>query len=105
MTIKRTLLVIQDLLIAPATRDENLQVEILDSLTDEMAAKIPYSGKYTDERASEIWIGVARADGMKCERCWNYSLQVGSFTEHPTLCAHCFNVVDIQPLPAVAGVS
>lgn len=85
--------------------DENLQVEVLDSLADEMVSKIPYSGKYTDEKVGEIWIGVGHADGMKCERCWNYSPQVGSFTEHPTLCARCFNVVDLQPLPAVAAVS
>lgn len=80
------------------------QVEILDSLNDEMVSKVPYSGQYNDN-ASEIWIGISRAEGMKCERCWNYSPQVGLFTEHPTLCARCFNVVDIQPLPAVAGVS
>ncbi|XP_020261568.1 isoleucine--tRNA ligase, chloroplastic/mitochondrial isoform X1 [Asparagus officinalis] len=81
------------------------QVEILDSLNDEMVAEIPYSAQHSDDKVSKIWIGVARADGNKCERCWNYSSQVGSFPEHPTLCARCFDVVDIQPLPAVAGVS
>jgi len=67
--------------------------------------KWPYSGEHADERANEIWIGVVRAEGLKCERCWNNSRQVGSFTEHPALCARCFNVVDIQPLPAATGVS
>lgn len=80
------------------------QVEILSSLDDEMVSSIPYSGKYTDQRIGETWIGVTRAHGMKCERCWNYSLQVGSFVEHPTLCARCFSVVDVQPLPTAAGV-
>ena len=25
----------------------------------------------------------------KCERCWHYSADVGSITDHPTLCARC----------------
>lgn len=77
-----------------------LQVEIINSPTHEEAA---YSGSYSDSRAGEIWIGVARADGAKCERCWNYSTQVGSFVDHPTLCARCYSVLDVQqPLPAAA---
>lgn len=81
------------------------QVEILATLDDDMVAQIPYTGSYSDEKASEVWIGVTRADGMKCERCWNYTTQVGTFDQHPTLCARCYNVVDVQPLSAVAGVS
>ncbi|XP_038985410.1 isoleucine--tRNA ligase, chloroplastic/mitochondrial isoform X2 [Phoenix dactylifera] len=81
------------------------QVEILSSLDNELVTSIPYSGRYTDKRTGEIWIGATRAGGMKCERCWNYSPQVGSFVEHPTLCARCFSVIDVQPLPAAAGVS
>ncbi|MFN5514816.1 MAG: isoleucine--tRNA ligase [Cyanobacteriota bacterium] len=38
----------------------------------------------------EKWsLGVAPADGTKCERCWNYSAQVGAFADHPTLCERC----------------
>nr|XP_029119414.1 isoleucine--tRNA ligase, chloroplastic/mitochondrial isoform X3 [Elaeis guineensis] len=81
------------------------QVEIFSSLDDEMVTSTPYSGRYTDKRTGEIWIGVTQASGTKCERCWNYSPQVGSFVEHPTLCARCFSVIDVQPLPAAAGFS
>jgi isoleucyl-tRNA synthetase len=38
-------------------------------------------------------IAVRRADGQKCERCWNYSVQVGQDKEFPTLCARCAPVV------------
>lgn len=81
-----------------------LQVEIVNSLSDEFLSTVPYTGKYTSQRTSEVWVGVTHADGAKCERCWNYSPQVGSFVDHPTLCARCYGVVDVQPLPAAAGV-
>ena len=38
-------------------------------------------------------IEVARADGRKCERCWNYSTAVGSDAAYPTLCERCTPVV------------
>lgn len=81
---------------------EILQVEVVPSLDHELVQNISHTGEYVVED-DRVWIGVSRADGSKCERCWNYSPQVGSFTEHPTLCARCFNVVGIQPTPAMAA--
>ncbi|XP_068637235.1 isoleucine--tRNA ligase, chloroplastic/mitochondrial isoform X1 [Aristolochia californica] len=69
------------------------QVEILSSLGNELAASVPYSGEYTTDLESRIWIGVSRADGSKCERCYNYSPLVGSFAENPTICGRCYDVV------------
>jgi isoleucyl-tRNA synthetase len=37
----------------------------------------------------EICLGIARADGRKCERCWNYSTHVGESAEYPTVCERC----------------
>jgi isoleucyl-tRNA synthetase len=34
-------------------------------------------------------IEVQRADGAKCERCWNYSTRVGEFERYPTVCERC----------------
>ncbi|MGH8632140.1 MAG: isoleucine--tRNA ligase, partial [Burkholderiales bacterium] len=36
-----------------------------------------------------VGVQVDRAAGQKCERCWNYSLQVGENREYPTLCERC----------------
>ena len=36
---------------------------------------------------------VSPADGAKCERCWNYSVQVGRGPGFPTLCERCLPVV------------
>src|SRR6185437_1208153 len=34
-------------------------------------------------------VRVERARGDKCERCWKYTLDVGSDPEFPTVCAAC----------------
>jgi isoleucyl-tRNA synthetase len=39
-------------------------------------------------------IGVGRAAGGKCERCWNYSPDVGRSPSHPTFCARCGRAVE-----------
>ncbi len=41
----------------------------------------------------ELRVEVVRADGTKCERCWNYSLEVGGNPAFPTLCERCAPVV------------
>jgi isoleucyl-tRNA synthetase len=32
---------------------------------------------------------VLRADGEKCERCWNYDVNVGKDPDHPAACGRC----------------
>jgi isoleucyl-tRNA synthetase len=44
------------------------------------------AGKAAD---ADIQIDVARADGEKCERCWNYSTRVGESSRYPTACERC----------------
>jgi isoleucyl-tRNA synthetase len=36
-----------------------------------------------------VQIEVLRADGTKCERCWNYSTHVGENTRYPGICERC----------------
>ena len=43
---------------------------------------------------ADLEIGVARAPGTKCQRCWNYSDRVGSFDIHPEVCERCAPVVE-----------
>ena len=38
-------------------------------------------------------VNVVKAEGEKCERCWNYRASVGSVPEHPTLCDRCIEAV------------
>ncbi len=43
--------------------------------------------------AGDLAIEVSKADGEKCERCWNYSIHVGEDPRYPTLCERCVPVV------------
>ena len=45
------------------------------------------------EGITELGLKVHKAAGEKCERCWNYSIQVGMDKEFVTLCERCAPVV------------
>lgn len=38
-------------------------------------------------------VGINKAEGSKCARCWNYSTQVGMDQEHPQICERCLPVI------------
>jgi isoleucyl-tRNA synthetase len=43
-------------------------------------------------------VAVRRADGAKCERCWNYSTHVGEDKRYPTVCERCSAVLqELEP--------
>ena len=58
------------------------QVELAKDAAALAGAK--YSGS-----AEGVSIAVVSADGEKCDRCWNYSTEVGDSAEDPTICERC----------------
>jgi isoleucyl-tRNA synthetase len=64
------------------------QVELLDS-------PAALSGLDYSSQSEPVGIGIVKADGEKCDRCWNYSIHIGEFKEHPLLCERC--------VPAIAA--
>jgi isoleucyl-tRNA synthetase len=40
-----------------------------------------------------ITVSVEKAAGEKCERCWHWETDVGSHSEHPTICGRCVQAV------------
>jgi isoleucyl-tRNA synthetase len=40
-----------------------------------------------------VHVEVKKAEGLKCERCWNYSTHVGEYKEYPTVCERCSAVL------------
>ncbi len=40
-----------------------------------------------------VHVEVKKADGVKCDRCWNYSIHVGEDKEYPTVCERCSAVL------------
>lgn len=44
-----------------------------------------------------VKVTVDRADGEKCERCWNYSERVGESSRYPTACERCVeSLIEIE---------
>ncbi|MBP7476503.1 MAG: class I tRNA ligase family protein, partial [Pyrinomonadaceae bacterium] len=41
------------------------------------------------QEGSSFSVEIQKADGEKCDRCWNYSTRVGEFSEYPTVCERC----------------
>jgi isoleucyl-tRNA synthetase len=56
-------------------------------------AAAPLNEVQKDAQESESLPGLSvlieRAEGAKCERCWNYSTHVGENTQNPTVCERC----------------
>jgi isoleucyl-tRNA synthetase len=51
---------------------------------------------------SDLIVVVHRADGAKCERCWNYSTHVGENPRYPTVCERCSEALaEIEATPVV----
>jgi isoleucyl-tRNA synthetase len=45
-----------------------------------------------------VHIEVKKADGAKCDRCWNYSTHVGEDKTYPTICERCSAVLkELEP--------
>jgi len=40
-----------------------------------------------------LTVEVAKAAGLKCERCWHWEPEVGQIAAHPTLCGRCVEAV------------
>jgi isoleucyl-tRNA synthetase len=42
---------------------------------------------------AEVRISVTKAAGEKCERCWHWETDVGTHSDHPTICGRCVQAV------------
>ena len=58
------------------------QVELVNNI--DAIDKAEYKSK-----SDNVSIAIVKADGEKCDRCWNYSVSVGSFADDPTICDRC----------------
>lgn len=45
------------------------------------------------DQAQALDVAVARADGQKCSRCWNYAADVDADASWPGLCGRCAQAV------------
>jgi isoleucyl-tRNA synthetase len=55
----------------------------------QLAEEKDIASPFKSEEIKGLVIGVEKARGGKCERCWIYEESVGSDAKHPTVCARC----------------
>jgi isoleucyl-tRNA synthetase len=51
-------------------------------------------GAQKSELLPGLSLAVLRAEGTKCERCWNYSTHVGESADYPTVCERCVRALN-----------
>jgi isoleucyl-tRNA synthetase len=51
------------------------------------------AGEFKSESVPSLEVTVQRAEGKKCERCWNYSTRVGENARYPTICERCSEAI------------
>jgi isoleucyl-tRNA synthetase len=49
--------------------------------------------KTSENGTGAVSVQVSKADGKKCDRCWNYSTHVGEDQAYPTVCERCSAVL------------
>ncbi|MBI5025165.1 MAG: isoleucine--tRNA ligase, partial [Nitrospirae bacterium] len=54
--------------------------------------KAPHDA-YVSSEIDGLAIAIEKAPGHKCERCWNWSLDVGKYEDYPELCGRCYKVL------------
>jgi isoleucyl-tRNA synthetase len=67
---------------------------LLDRYRDQLryifiVSDVQLSEARVDVEKEYLEVRVRRAEGEKCERCWNYSTRVGESSRYPTACERC----------------
>ncbi|MBI4654489.1 MAG: isoleucine--tRNA ligase [Nitrospirae bacterium] len=65
---------------------------IVSSAETSTSVDIPVEA-YKSPTVDGLAVLVQRAEGKKCGRCWNWSVTVGKYEEHPSICERCYNAL------------
>ena len=63
------------------------------SQVEQEAAQAKPAIRYESQEIPGLVVGVDKARGRKCQRCWTWSERVGASRDHPELCERCLPVV------------
>ncbi|MBI5054991.1 MAG: isoleucine--tRNA ligase [Nitrospirae bacterium] len=64
-------------------------VSAVEALKDSKAAETAYQSSEVEG----LSVFVEKAEGNKCQRCWNWDVNVGKYETHPELCKKCYEVI------------
>lgn len=60
------------------------QVEIVEKADSESSSR------------EQVIVTVFPADGIKCDRCWNYRTDTAQYDDWPVVCGRCRNALDLM---------
>ena len=72
--------------------DELRFVLITSKATIETVTAAPENALETEIEG--LWLSVAPAEGIKCERCWHVTTDISESEKHPTICGRCITNID-----------
>ena len=81
-------------LLKPYQDNNELRYLFIVSQTELFQADLGPVDAVSTGTAPLIDVEVERAEGQKCERCWNYSTHVGESAKYPTVCERCVTALD-----------
>lgn len=61
--------------------------------TVQLSQEKPPADTFGSEEMRRVKVGIVKARGKKCERCWNYHSEVGKDCDHPQTCPRCATVL------------
>ena len=68
---------------------EDLRSLLIVSQVTFAATKDRLAEPFSSAEFEGLSVGVSRASGRKCNRCWIYSESVGADSKHPSVCERC----------------
>jgi isoleucyl-tRNA synthetase len=68
--------------------------KLLEELRADLPALFIVSKVVLADASGALQVDVARAPGVKCERCWVYAEDVGASKAHPTVCGKCASALE-----------
>jgi len=78
------------------------QVELVDSAA---AVEAAASHSLTATEPVPLTVGVAAADGAKCDRCWHYSTDISVNPSYPGVCTRCADTLDLMGFAPVSATA
>ena len=54
-----------------------------------IVSQVELKGAHDLPQTPDFKVSVTKAEGIKCERCWKYTTDVGSGEKFPTVCEAC----------------
>ena len=75
--------------------NNQIRYNYLDSLKADLCEifKVSQVLAIKSDKAGDCLIEVFPAEGKKCQRCWNYVVNVGENKQHPEICDNCISAI------------